>query len=123
MSVRGSRDGWFARGLAAALTLVVCSGALDWGHVGGDDPDCGGALVHHDHAAHRFRDAPSNLPRPAGHCYICHSLRLLHAALKAREGRVVLGLRSTQYRHFDGLVARSAPALALSSRAPPTVRL
>jgi hypothetical protein len=123
MWVRASRDGWFARGLAAALTLVVCSGALDWGHVGGDDPDCGGALVHHDHAAHRFRGAPSSLPQQAGHCYICHSLRLLHAALKARDGRVILGLRSGRYRHIDCLVARSAPGLALSSRAPPSVRL
>jgi hypothetical protein len=119
----GVRNGWLARGLAAALALVVCGGAFNWGHAGGDDPDCGGALVRHDHNAHRFHSAPSGQPQPTGHCYICHSLRLLHAALKARDGRVVLDLQSARYRQDDHLLARSTPGLALSSRAPPSVHL
>jgi hypothetical protein len=123
MWLRAARSGWLARGLALALALVVCGGAFDWGHPGDDDPDCSGALVHHDHTAHRFRGAPSGTSQPTGHCYICHSLRLLHAALKARDERVVPGRHSTQLRDADSLVARSAPGLASSSRAPPSARL
>ena len=118
-----ARRGWPARALAAALALVVYGGALDWGHMGGDDADCGVALsvglVQHDHNAHRMSGAPHGQESQTGHCYICHSLRQLHAALKAREGRIVLDASCARFRHAGVLQARSAPGLSLSSRAPP----
>jgi hypothetical protein len=112
-----------ARGLAAALALVVCGGAVDWGHQGGDDADCRIALSQHDHNAHRFHSAPANQQPPAGHCYICHSLQVLHSALKERAGQAAGDPRSTEYRVADELLARSVSGLARSSRAPPAVSL
>ena len=124
MWVRSTRWTRCARGLALALVLVVCGGALDWGHAGGDDTDCSAALVHHDHSAHRLTSVPRDQPQPSGHCYICHSLQLLHAALRARDGRVMVDFESARYRGSDPLFARSAVGLSLSSRAPPsTVQL
>jgi hypothetical protein len=119
--MRTVRNGFLARGFATVLALVVCGGALDWGHAGGDDADCGIGLTLHDHDAHRFNGVPANPAPPANHCYICHSLQLLHSALKPHDGRVVLHLQSARYSQPDHLLARSAPGLALSSRAPPSV--
>src|SRR5579872_7146468 len=71
----------YPRALAVLLSIAVCGGALNWGHVGGDDPDCAPQLVQHNHAAHRFtaeRRAPAP---PDEHCTLCHLLRLLHTAL------------------------------------------
>ena len=115
------RSRLLGRGLAAALALIVCGAALEWGHMGGDDADCNVALAHHDHHAHRLVRAPSDRSQPAGHCYICHSLQLLHAALKGQQRQFVLDLQSTQYRHADSLLARGDPSLFLPSRAPPHI--
>jgi hypothetical protein len=123
MWLRAARNSRLAGCLAAALALVVCSGAFDWGHTGGDDPDCNVALVHHDHAAHEVRATPTGQPQPAGHCYLCHSLRLLHAALNPRDHRLVVALQSTRFGRVDCRVAGNAAALACSSRAPPSVLL
>ena len=123
MWVRAVRNGFLARGLAVALMLVVCGGVVDWGHAGGDDADCRIALAQHNHDAHRFARAPENPPSPAGHCYICHSLQLLHSALNAQGGQAVRDRRSTQFREVDELSARSVASLARSSRAPPAVSL
>src|SRR5438105_2635794 len=84
------------RALAAVLAFVVCGGALNWGHVGGDDPDCDSTPVVHDHNAHRFNSAPRSTP-PADHCYLCHSLRSLHTSLVSRGPRVIVATRSTQF--------------------------
>jgi hypothetical protein len=105
------------------LAVVVCGGALNWGHADGDDPDCNPALVFHDHAAHRFTASPSHPTQPADHCYICHSLRLLHTSLVARGARAVVAVQSTPIRHVEGLVVVSAFGVALFSRAPPAASL
>ena len=124
MSQSSGVKGWLARGLAAALALVVCGGALDWGHVGGDDPDCSVALIQSDHTAPRFHIATSGQSQPTGHCYLCHALWLLHTALKVRDGQAKVELRSTRWScPADRVVARSALGLALSSRAPPSIHL
>jgi hypothetical protein len=123
MWLRAARHRFLTRALAVALAAIVCGGALDWGHAGGDDPDCNPALVHHDHSAHRSAPAPPQPSQPGDHCYLCHSLRLLHTALSVRGGRVVFSLQSTQFHLGDPLAARSALSNLRSSRAPPAVRL
>jgi hypothetical protein len=98
----------------------VCGGSLDWGHAGGDDPDCNPVFVHHDHNDHHFSAAPSDAAPAADHCYICHSLRLLHTTLIARGARAVLVAESTPLWHFDGVALSDVSDLARSPRAPPT---
>jgi hypothetical protein len=112
-----------SRGLAAVLAVIVCGGALNWGHAGGDDQDCSPGFFHHDHAAHRFSASPSHSPRTVDHCYICHTLRLLHSSLIARGARAALTVQCTPFRRVDALAALSGSGLALSSRAPPSVHL
>ena len=111
------------RALAALLTLVVCGASLDWGHAGGDDPDCNPVLVHHDHNAHHVGAAPANSAPAADHCYICHSLRLFHTTLTARGARVALVVQSTPFWQLDRLAASDAIDLARSPRAPPALSL
>jgi hypothetical protein len=123
MWLRAARNARRARGFAVVLALLNCAGTLDWGHAGDDDPGCAASLVQHDHAAHRLGAAPTNASSPAGHCYICHSLRLLHAALRARGGRVIVDLPSAQHRQADRAVPRSARSAILPSRAPPSTNL
>lgn len=107
------------RTIAALLSLLVCGGAVDWGHAGGDDPDCNVVVVPHDHSAHRFGASPSsNLPSP-DHCYICHSLRLLHVALATSHERVAIALQRAQLADTFDAVACQRFAAAPSSRAPP----
>lgn len=118
------RKGLLTRAVAALLAVMVSGAAFDWGHIGGDDPDCDGFLVAHDHSAHRFSAAPLGSSSPSGdHCYICHSLRVLHVGLTARSERVALDVHSTQLRDTSVLAARRTFSVALSSRAPPAFRL
>lgn len=122
MWLRAVRKGLISRAVASLLALVVCGGALDWGHVGGDDRDCDIIVTHHDHNAHRISGAP--LPTPTeDHCYICHSLRLLHQALASRYERVALAGASV--RPLDGhvLAVRDGLRVGIASRAPPSARL
>jgi hypothetical protein len=105
------------------LAVIVCGGALNWGHVGGDDPDCDSTPAVHNHAAHRFTSSPSHSTQPADHCYICHSLRLLHTSLAARGVRAVVAVRSAPFRQVEGLAVINVFGVALSSRAPPAVSL
>jgi len=125
MWLRAGRSGPLNRALAAVLALFVCGGALNWGHVGGDDPDCDPALVVHDHAFHRFAftAAPAHPTQPADHCYICHSLRLLHTSLAVRGAHSVVTVRSTPLRQVERVEVLNGCAVSLSSRAPPTVSL
>ena len=111
------------RWLAAVLAIVVVGGAVDWGHAGGDDPDCNPAPLHHDHSAHRFDAAPSKAPQPLEHCYICHSLRAFHTSLATGRARVAAPPESTLLAHREGAAVRNAHGVALSSRAPPVVSL
>jgi hypothetical protein len=123
LSVAHTRHRLLTRLVATALALLICGSAFDWGHAGGDDPEFSVALVHHDHGAHRFRTPPSSPSQPADHCYICHSLRLLHAALAACRGCVVFSLQSIPHRQVDRVAVRHTSGVALSSRAPPVVPL
>ena len=59
----------------------------------------------------------------ADHCYICHSLRLLHTTLIARGAHAVLVAESTPLWQFDRLAASDVIDLARSPRAPPTFSL
>jgi hypothetical protein len=122
MRLRVVRDRFLTRAVAAILSLLVCGTALDWGHAGGDDRDCDIVVVQHDHNAHRISTAPVNSPTD-DHCYICHSLRLLHHAVASRYERVAVALQAI--RHFDGdvLVRRDGSQVGVASRAPPSVRL
>ena len=112
-----------SRVVASLLTLIVCAGSLDWGHAGGDDPGCNPVLVHHDDSAHRFSSAPTQTAPAADHCYICHSLRLLHTTLIARGARVALTVGSTPVWQFARLATPDAIGLARSPRAPPALSL
>jgi hypothetical protein len=118
-----TRKRFLSRAIAAALTLLVCGGAVDWGHLGGDDADCNIVVVPHDHAAHRFAANPSGAAPAADHCYICHSLRLLHVALAARQERAAIDLQRTQLGDAFDAVAGQRVGVALSSRAPPLTLL
>ena len=120
MWLRAVRHRLLSRAFAAVLAVLVCGGALDWGHLGGDDPDCTPVLVHHDHAAHRFGSAPSQSVPPADHCYLCHSLRLLHTSVIARAAGAVPAVTSTPFRLEDHLAAFGPVGVTLSSRAPPS---
>jgi hypothetical protein len=122
MWLRAVRNRLLIRGLAAALAAIVCGGALDWGHLGGDDPDCNVLPVVHDHTAHRFSAARENPPHH-DHCYICHSLRLLHVGLAARHERTAVDVTCTQSDDGRALATRHAFSFDFSSRAPPAIRL
>ena len=121
--MRAGRSRVLNRALSALLAFVVCGGALNWGHTGGDDPDCDLTPVVHDHNAHRFRAAPSHPTQSAEHCYICHSLRLLSNSLTARGPRVAVVVRSTQFVPVEALAVINAFGVAVSSRAPPAISL
>jgi|SRR5229473_2910716 len=123
MWLRAGRSGVLNRALAALLAVVVCGGALNWSHAGGDDPDCDSTPVVHDHNAHRFSSAPSHSTPPADHCYICHSLRLFHTSLVARGPRAVAATQSTRFVQVAALAVINASGVAVSSRAPPAVSL
>lgn len=107
--------------MAALLAILVC-GALDWGHLGGDDPGCDVVLVQHDHSAHRFSSAPANPLPPGEHCYLCHSLRLLHVSLAAHPQRVADDVNSARLAAPDRTAPLDAFGVSVSSRGPPSVR-
>lgn len=109
--------------LAIVLTAFVSFGALDLGHLAWDDPACDPVPTHHDHAAHRFSANTQWLPISGDHCYLCHSLRLLHAALAVQ--RAALAPRSLSIRARLGAVAFAGVygALSVPSRAPPVASL
>src|SRR5262249_32844266 len=110
------------RSVATLLAMFVLGGALNWGHVGGDDRDCDVVVTHHDHTAHRF-SAAIETPSSSDHCYICHSLRLLHQAVTSRCERLAITLRVLRRPDGDVLAVRRDLQVGLASRAPPSVRL
>jgi hypothetical protein len=120
MWLRVPRHRILTRAVAAALVFVVYGGAVDWGHNGGDDADCNAVVAPHDHAAHRFAaNRAGSAPTP-DHCYLCHSLRLLHVALAARHERGGVDLRHAQLVHAPDAIACQRFSARLSSRAPPS---
>ena len=114
-----ARKHFVSRVIAAALALFVCGGALDWGHLGGDDADCDVVVVAHDHTAHRFRANPTGATPVSDHCYICHSLRLLHVALAVRQERAAVDVQRSQLGDAFDAIAGQRFGVTLSSRAPP----
>lgn len=121
MRFRLARKYLVTRGIALALASMVAGSAVDWGHNGTDDPQCAPALVIHNQAAHRF--AAATTPSSAEHCFICHSLRLLHGALTAAVGQPAVDQVATAGRAAGCLLARNLDAHTLASRAPPVVSL
>jgi hypothetical protein len=122
MWFRAARHRFVGRSVAALLAVLVCGSALDWGHIGGDDPDCDIVVNHHNHAAHRLSNAPASSPT-SDHCYICHSLRLLHSAVTGRSERAVLRLGAVRRLDIDVLAVRDGLRIGIASRAPPSGRL
>ncbi len=113
----------YPRALALLLSVAICSGALTWGHAGGDDPDCAPQLVQHDHAAHRFTAAPRTTAPHDEHCTLCHLLRALHTALPSGsllDGRV---WPVNARRMVDSCLVTSIFSLTIPSRAPPAASL
>jgi len=118
-----TRDSVFTRAAAALLILLVCGSAFDWGHLGGDDRDCDIVVVHHDHSAHRLSTGAVT-SRNDDHCYICHSLRLLHHVVGSRYERVSVAAGQRMPRlDGDAFIVREALRAAVASRAPPSIRL
>jgi len=117
------RAGAGARCFAALLAVFVFAGAADWGHVAWDDPACDPAPVRHDHSAHRFTTGTADSQPSDGHCYLCHSLRLLHTGLTVRS--VLTAQTDVSSPHRIGVVI--SPNLLVAggalSRAPPFVLL
>jgi hypothetical protein len=123
MWLRAVRNRFLSRGVATSLAVLVCGSALDWGHLGGDDRDCDIVVVnHHDHTAHRFSTAPVT-PTTNDHCYICHSLRLLHQAVTSRHERVAVSLQTVYGLDSSALASSDGLQFGVASRAPPAVRL
>jgi hypothetical protein len=120
MWARAARNRFLTRTIALALACLVCGGAFDWGHAGGDDPDCDVVVVAHDHSAHRFSANPSAGAPAPDHCYICHSLRLLHIALAARRDRAAIALSSAQLVSAFAAAPVIGVGVSLTSRAPPS---
>ncbi|HEY7291720.1 MAG TPA: hypothetical protein VH583_17920 [Vicinamibacterales bacterium] len=111
------------RVLALLLSVVVCSGTLNWGHAGGDDPECAPELVQHDHAAHRFTANTLLTGSQDEHCTLCHLLRLLHTALPSGsllDSRVA----SLETRRIiDSGLVTSICSITIPSRAPPATSI
>jgi len=122
MWLRAVRNGFLSRSVAALLAALVYGSAFDWGHAGGDDRDCDIVVVHHDHAAHRLTTAPAD-PVAADHCYICHSLRLLHHAAADRSERVAATPRRLHHLACIVTALRDGVHVGVASRAPPSARL
>ena len=111
------------RAFALLLSIAVCGGTLNWGHAGGDDPDCAPQLVQHDHAAHRFKAETHRTGSQDEHCNLCHLLRLLHTALPSGS---LLDNRVSPVetrRVVDSGLITSIFTITIPSRAPPAVSL
>ncbi len=113
----------YPRALALLLSVAVCGGALNWGHVGGDDPDCAPQLVQHNHAAHRLTSTSRTTSPQDEHCNLCHLLRLLHTAV---SGGSLLDSRVAVVESRPMIDRRLVPSIfsvVVPSRAPPAVSL
>lgn len=117
------RAGAGTRYLAVVLALFVWGGAADWGHVAWDDPACDPVPVRHDHSAHRFTAGTPGSEPSDGHCYLCHSLRLLHTGLTARSILTPYTDVSSPYRIGVVITPNLLVAGVALSRAPPIALL
>jgi len=122
MSFRIWRQHWLTRGLATVLALLVSGSALASAHPGNDDPDCDPVLVIHNHAAHRVASQPLQ-GSPEGHCFICHTLRLLHAARTMRGARLTTPQTIAIVAPFTLVGILGGHTAAASSRGPPPAHL
>lgn len=74
---------WFT----ALVLLATMPSSVTWlVHGEGDDPDCGPALVLHNHATHGLQRGPTSPSPEQQHCFVCHSQQLLFTALAIRVG-------------------------------------
>lgn len=112
-----------ARALAVLLSIAVCGGALNWAHVGGDDPGCAPQLVQHDHSAHRFTADRHTPASPDEHCNLCHLLRLLHTALPTESLLASNVSTVAAGQPVENALAAAILNFQLPSRAPPPVVL
>lgn len=112
-----------ARTLAVLLSVAVCGGTLNWGHVGGDDRACAPGLVQHDHSAHRIIAQTQVAASQGEHCNLCHLLRLLHTALPT-ESLLASNVSTIEARRaVDGALAAAILNFHVPSRAPPAAVL
>lgn len=105
------------------LSVAICGGTLNWGHAGGDDPECAPQFVQHDHAAHRFRADTQPTGPQDEHCTLCHLLRSLHSALPTGS---LLDNRVSPIearRIVDSGFVTSIFTVTVPSRAPPAASL
>jgi hypothetical protein len=117
------RQRLLTRAFAVLLSIVTGGGALNWGHVGGDDPGCAPQLVQHDHSAHRFsaeRQAPESQD---DHCTLCHLLRLMCTALPTKSLVASHVSQVETRRSVESAIAAASFNLHVPSRAPPTAAL
>jgi hypothetical protein len=116
---RSVRHRRLTRALGVALALLVCASALDFGHAGGDDRDFGPPFVIHDHSAHHFGAQRATTRSTGDHCFLCHSLRLLHFALVAEADTVASGAHVRGWSLFDTPSSPRIVPASRPSRAPP----
>ncbi|HZR23904.1 MAG TPA: hypothetical protein VFA59_09980 [Vicinamibacterales bacterium] len=112
-----------ARAFALLLSVAVCGGTLNWGHAGGDDPECEPQLVQHDHTAHRFTAETQQTGSQDEHCNLCHLLRLLQSALPSGS---LLNNRVSPLdtrRIADSDLVTPIVSVTIQSRAPPAASL
>jgi hypothetical protein len=119
---------WFRRivsahTVVALVALIVCAGAGDLIHSGGDDPLCAPVLVQHDASAHRFTAGDPAGQAPASHCPLCHLLHLLHTALSAHPRAAATSVTVEVRWLGDRPVAVALVTTSVPSRAPPSVTL
>ena len=119
MGFRSAHHHWLTRLFAIAFSVLVCASALDFGHAGGDDRDFGPPFVVHDHNAHRFSPSAPTKETSDGHCFICHTLRLLHFALTAKSGCIDTVAYVRPYVPTNRIFVQRVASAALAPRAPP----
>jgi hypothetical protein len=118
VSLAAARKLPLIRAVAFAVALVICGGSVDWGHAGGDDPDCDLVLVHQNVPGH-VSTAPIGAPQSENHCYICHALRLLHSALTSAGIWHGVLPGSTPLGSSERVIARREASIGRTPRAPP----
>jgi len=107
--------------VATMLVAIVGGAALNWGHLGGDDPDCDLTFAVPGYSSPHVAATPTTPPHD--HCPICHSLRLLQLAISGQS------LTASGIYQVVGCSPKDTPApgsvfvLNGSPRAPPVAHL
>ena len=88
----------YARVFALLLSVAVCGGTLNWGHAGGDDPECAPQIVQHD---------PGNVDAMAGLAKIAINKKDLKQAAE-----ILAKIPAEHAKHADVAAARAGLELA-----------